>query len=120
MCANDDGYAGSGWVEASVPELLGSGDDRAVPCEEDIPAFGCWDSLVDRADNQDLNAAKSRAGASFFFLRKNPVIISNGMRRKLGSSRRSTANRRSTLLVKQDHLLGPSLPRWQACRGGQG
>lgn len=27
MCANDDGYAGSGWVEASVPELLGSGDD---------------------------------------------------------------------------------------------
>lgn len=120
MCANDDGYAGSGWVEASVPELLGSGDDWAVPCEEDAPVFGCWDSPVDRVDNQDLNAVKSSGGASFSFLRKTPIIISNGMTRGLDSSRRSTANRRSTLLVKQDHLLGPSLPRWQACRGGQG
>lgn len=73
MCANEEGYAGSGRVnEASVLATLDPEDCWAGPPGDSAAAFGRWDSSVGREANHDLKAEKSRGGVSFFFLRRRP------------------------------------------------
>lgn len=73
MCANEDGYAGSGRAEeAPLPDTLNAVDCAAGSCDDSVATFGCSDSSVDREANHALKAVKSRAGVSFFFLRKHP------------------------------------------------
>lgn len=77
MCANEEGYAGSGGVEeASVLDTLGSEGCSRGPCGDPVAAFGCWTSPVDREANHDLKAAKSTGGESFSFLRASTMYIS--------------------------------------------
>lgn len=71
MCANEEGYAGSGRVEeASVLDTLVSKGCSSGPSDDLVAAFGCWDSPVDREANHDLKAVKSMGGESFSFLRR--------------------------------------------------
>lgn len=71
MCANEEGYAGSGRAEeAPLSDALNAVDCAAGSCDDSVA--GCWDSSVDREANHALKAVKSRAGVSFFFLRKHP------------------------------------------------
>lgn len=73
ICANEDGYAGSGRAEeAPLSDTLDAVDCAAGSCDDSVATFGGWDSSVAREANHDLKAVKSTAGVSFFFLRKHP------------------------------------------------
>lgn len=71
MCANEEGYAGSGRdEEASVLDTLDSEGCPGGPCDDSVVAFGSWNSPVDREANHDLKTVKSMGGESFSLLRR--------------------------------------------------